>query len=247
MNEYKITYTSNPAVTGGTGTFTLTVVDRTEAAAKKFFRETAKELGRTFQSIELVRTDAPATKRNERETLETIRKMVAELGPQSYLATAFEGCFEIAEQNIEYDFGDSMKGRVESAEKKLAEAEKKIESLLDQLDESQKDWEAAHAAGHAIADQKDAEIKALQAQVLSPDDLEDVRQLLADRVDNAEHMATQAADDIVKYADDPAGKEFRQAVADHRNFSGTAEYYRELLGRVVAAQAAAHANPAEVA
>lgn len=243
MNEYKITYS------GESEGYRL-VVDRTEAAAKKFFREQAKELDLghiTIEGVELVSDNALATKRNERDTLEVIRQMVADLGEDSYLATAFQGCFEIAEQNIENDFGDSMKGRVESAEKKLAEAEKKIESLLDQLDESQKDWEAAHAAGHAIADQKDAEIKALQAQVLSPDDLEDVRQLLADRVDNAEHMASQAADDIVKYADDPAGKEFRQAVADHRNFSGTAKYYRELLGRVVAAQAATHANPAEVA
>lgn len=242
MNEYKITYTSDPAMTGGDGTFTQTITDRTEAAAKKFFRESAKELGRKFQSIELVRTDAPATKRNERETLEVIRQLVADLGPDSYLATAFEGCFEIAEQNIEYDFGDSMKGRVESAERKVEGLEAEIKSLKDQLAESQKDWEAAHAANHELADKKDAEIAALQAKVLSPDDLEDVRQLLVDRVDQAEEQAQKAAADIVKYAEDPTSKEFRQAVADHRNFSGYAEYYRGLLERVATAQAAYHAG-----
>ena len=42
-------------------------------------------------SSELVRDDAIATKEQERETLEKIKAMVAELGPQSYLATAFEG------------------------------------------------------------------------------------------------------------------------------------------------------------
>ena len=238
MNEYKITYS------GESEGYRL-VVDRTEAAAKKFFREQAKELdlGRiTIEGVELVSDNALATKRNERDTLEVIRQMVADLGEDSYLATAFQGCFEIAEQNIENDFGDSMKGRVESAEKKLAEAEKKIESLLDQLDESQKDWEAAHAANHTLAEQKDAEIAALQAKVLSEDDLEDIHQLLDDRATVADEKAEAAAQEIVELADDPSAHDFQQAVLDHRNYIKTAKYYREILGRVVEAQATYHAG-----
>jgi hypothetical protein len=49
------------------------------------------------------------TKQQEREALERIRKIVEALGEQSYIGTAFEGCFEIAEQNIEYDAAFSMK------------------------------------------------------------------------------------------------------------------------------------------
>ena len=84
---------------------------------------------------------------------------------------------------------------------------------------------------------------------LSDEDLEDVRQLLADRVDKAERMTEQAAAEIVQYADNPSSKEFRKAVADHRNFSGTAKYYRDILERVVAAQATTHTtkNAADVA
>ena len=39
-----------------------------------------------------------ATKEQERKVLEQIRKMVEELGTDSYIAMAFEGCFEIAEK-----------------------------------------------------------------------------------------------------------------------------------------------------
>jgi len=56
------------------------------------------------------------TKEMERKALEQIRKIVEELGDGSYIATAFEGCFEIAEENIENDFACSMKQRKEAAE-----------------------------------------------------------------------------------------------------------------------------------
>lgn len=44
-----------------------------------------------------------ATKEQERNTLEKIKKMVAELGSDSYLAAAFTGAFDLAEQNIDDD------------------------------------------------------------------------------------------------------------------------------------------------
>ena len=76
------------------------------------------------------------TKDQERKALEQIRKIVAGLGEGSYIATAFEGCFEIAEENIENDFACSMEQRAESAEKDakkigdaLRAANKQIEDL----------------------------------------------------------------------------------------------------------------------
>lgn len=56
------------------------------------------------------------TKEQERKALEQIKKIVASLGEDSYIATAFEGCFEIAAENIENDFACSMKQRKEAAE-----------------------------------------------------------------------------------------------------------------------------------
>lgn len=237
MNEYRITYTDKSG-----SKFYCNITERTEAAAKKSFNTWGKSLGHTFQGAELLRTDACATKQQERDTLEIIRKMVEELGPQSYIATAFDGCFEDAESNIDNDFGDSMARRWKYSESQLKFAKDEVKALKEELEESKKDWEAAHAANHELADQKDAEIAALQAQVLSPDDLEDIRQLLDDRATVADERAEEAATEIVKLADDPTSPEFRQAVLDNRNYAKEADYYREILSRIVKVQATYHAG-----
>ena len=58
------------------------------------------------------------TKVQERQALAEIRRIVDGLGEDSYIAAAFEGCFEIAEDNINNDFACSMKQRADAAEKK---------------------------------------------------------------------------------------------------------------------------------
>ena len=41
-----------------------------------------------------------ATKEQERKALEKIKKIVTDLGEDSYISMAFEGCFEIAEETL---------------------------------------------------------------------------------------------------------------------------------------------------
>jgi len=101
MNDYRITYTTE----AGDSQYSTTT-ERTEAAARKYFNAMNKGLGFSITGVELIRENTCATKQQERDALAAIRKMVEDLGPQSYLATAFEGCFEIAEENIENDFAD---------------------------------------------------------------------------------------------------------------------------------------------
>ena len=48
-----------------------------------------------------------ATKDQERQALQQIRQIVEDLGDDSYIATAFDGAWELAEENIENDFGKS--------------------------------------------------------------------------------------------------------------------------------------------
>ena len=143
MNDYRITYTSETGEESN-----IYVTERSEAAAKKSFLSDHKGMGFTVQSIELHRENTSATKQQERDTLAVIRKMVEELGPQSYLATAFEGCFEDAEQNIEDDAAYSMKARLEIQAQRaierghevdrlkadLAAARSKVETLQGQFD-----------------------------------------------------------------------------------------------------------------
>ena len=72
------------------------------------------------------------TKEQERKALARIRKIVAELGEDSYIATAFDGAWEIAEENIENDFGNSTKFYVDKyngTDSRAVAAENKIREL----------------------------------------------------------------------------------------------------------------------
>lgn len=172
MNEYRITYTTSDGETG-TGAF----IERNEAAARKSFKTRHSGEKCTIDHIELVKTGVAGTKQQERDTLAEIRKMVEELGPQSYIGTALEGCLEIAEQNIDNDFGDSMKQRAETAEEKVADLQREIA-------EARKAFESSLTTAHAISDQKDDEIATLKIQIqaiqkpVEPSEISD--ELLAD-------------------------------------------------------------------
>lgn len=167
MNTYKITFTRENG-TQGADHFTAP----TEQRARKDFNDCYRHGTGTIISVELIRTDAPATKQQEREALDKIRKIVEQLGPDSYLATTFEGCFDLAAENINNDWACSMADRARRADKRAEEAEeKRIEAelgynrLVDKLAEAEKDYEAAHAAAHAVAEEKDAEIAKLKARI----------------------------------------------------------------------------------
>ena len=153
MNTYKVNFTRKNG-TMGSDHFAAS----SEAQARKCFSECYRHSTATIISIELASTNAPATQQQERDTLEKIRKMVEQLGPNSYLAAAFEGCFDLATENINNGRACSMADRARRAEKHTAELE-------EELAESVKDYEAAHAAAHAVAEEKDAEIAQLKAQL----------------------------------------------------------------------------------
>lgn len=214
MNEYKITYT------GESEGYQL-VTERTEAAAKKFFLSAHKGIKLDITSIELYRENAIATKQQERDTLAAIRKMVEELGPQSYLATAFDGCFEDAENNIENDFGDSYKRRCKSLEAKLDVARQEVEEL-----------KAHERSMKETIDRLQRENEEAEARQVTETDLVHLIRLAEEDLAAAEQRRDAAAQDIVTYADDPASDQFRQAVAAHRNASSSVEAKKERLARL---------------
>ena len=74
------------------------------------------------------------TKEQERKALAQIRKIVEGLGEDSYVGTAFEGCVEVAEQNIENDWACSYKQQIESLEGRIESQAKDIEHLREQKD-----------------------------------------------------------------------------------------------------------------
>ncbi|WP_455506741.1 hypothetical protein [Gemmiger formicilis] len=156
MNTYEITFTRE---NGSTGKDRITAAN--EKQARKDFREIYRHSSATITDVIVVAENVPASKQQERDALDQIRAIVDTLGPDSYLATAFAGCFEDAEENIKNDFACSMKQRLESAEAKRIEAELGYNRLVDKLAESEKALEAARAD----IEKKDEEIAALNARI----------------------------------------------------------------------------------
>ena len=165
------------------------------------------------------------TKEQERKGLAQIRKIVEGLGADSYIAIAFEGCFEIAETNIENDWGCSMKQRAESAEKKVGTLE---------LDNRDLRLAIKNAKEEASRKQTELEQKLedLHSRVLPAADLSDCRQLAANEADGAEKEMKAAAHEIVTFAEEPGGANFQKAVRIHRDAQSRWNYLLGLKGRI---------------
>lgn len=69
------------------------------------------------------------TKEQERQAIEKIRKIVEELGENSYVGFAMEGVLELAEENIREDTAYSMKRCAEIAQEQTDELKEEIKTL----------------------------------------------------------------------------------------------------------------------
>ena len=146
-----------------------------------------------------------ATKEQERKALEKIRKIVDELGEGSYLAMAFEGCFEDAEENIANDAGCSWKQR---AEHYLNEGVAEHQVVL----QLQSDKEALALQLKASEDRAFA----LESHVPEVGDLETCIQLVSSAIDQSSLDMAANAEIIVANAEDPGSALFVDAVRMHR-------------------------------
>lgn len=90
------------------------------------------------------------TKNDERNALAEIRRIVDSLGPDSYIGTAFEGCWEIASDNIENDFACSMKERWESAREDAAHYHQACVDLTARVDDLNRALDGAEEENAAL-------------------------------------------------------------------------------------------------
>lgn len=171
------------------------------------------------------------TKDQERKALEKIRKIVADLGENSYIGMAFEGCFEVAEENIENDFGCSMKQRAEAAEKKVETLE------LDNRDLRLSIKKIKEEDSTTIT-RLEEKVARLREAVLLGDDICDFNAMVEDEIYKQEELAEQAARMIVEFADTPTDIAFTNAVRNHRNAKQSAEYWTAIKTRIVKAKEA---------
>ena len=168
------------------------------------------------------------TKEQERKALAQIRKIVEGLGETSYLATAFAGCFEDAEDNIENDFAFSWKDRAETAGRKIDELNKENRKLTALLDSYKQEIKSA---AKTIADYQ-GRVRELEERRLSDDDIEDLKQLLDNEIYTAEESMEQSARTIVELAETPNDIGFAAAVKSNRAMKKKAAYCNELKARL---------------
>jgi len=213
VNEYRLTYHYPEGAPE-----TAYITERTEAAARKSLtRRFGKDV--ELDDIELTSTDALATKEQERETLEKIKAMVAELGPRSYLKTAFEGVFEVAEMNIDEDAAYNFPGRVNILEERLREVGSELNSAKRDNDATQKALEGAHAQLSAAQEQ----IAALKRQQLPEELRRDLWVMVTGEAEASRARMAEAADKMVIGADNPGCVLFKDSIARYRAEKARAE------------------------
>lgn len=79
-----------------------------------------------------------ATKEQERKAIQKIRKIVEELGENSYVGFAMEGVLELAEDNVREDTAYSMKKNAEIAWERADKAEKENKGLKKEVEDLKK-------------------------------------------------------------------------------------------------------------
>lgn len=213
MNSYKITFHYPES-----GNETAYITERTEAAARKGL---VKRFGKDAEivDIELHDTDANATKEQERETMEKIKAMVAELGPQSYLATAFEGVFEDAEQNIEDDAAYSMKSRLEIQAQRAIERGYEVDQLKADLAAARSDVEVLRSQ----LDHAQGQIDTLKRQQFPEELRRDLWVMVTTEAEASRARMAEAAEKMAVGADNPACVLFKDSVALYRAEKARAE------------------------
>lgn len=153
------------------------------------------------------------TKEQERKALEKIRKIVEELGENSYVGTAFEGCFEIAEENIEDDAAYSMKSRFEYSEKRLVaalEENKTLKNGLECAKVEKERWEEEREqlrAAQLYSSLQDKLVKILEERVSNCD---------TNCFDITQQLITAEPDDFQRLQE-----KAKKVMADRANYSNT--------------------------
>ncbi len=118
------------------------------------------------------------SKKEELKALSDIKNILKNLGSDSYVGVALEGCLEIAEQNIECDFLCSMKQRCDSANEELSKCKCELEEyhsaakLFKETAEENKDlreenkkWFCQYHEQAVRADKAESEVIFLKAKL----------------------------------------------------------------------------------
>ncbi len=172
------------------------------------------------------------TKQQERDALEKIRKIVDGLGPDSYIATAFAGCFEDAERNIDDDAAYSMKGRLESAEKRIKDLEDQKATLEARFDSTRNELNKAIEGYHGKVDRLTGELAEAKKHILGGWLYKDLWVFLTDEAKRCRDLMAGSADVMADMADTPQDIAFTNAVENYRKNKERAEVCEQMAAAV---------------
>lgn len=141
-------------------------------------------------TVALLQEHTGVYKETETEQLAKIKNILRGLGPDGYCAAAFDGCVEIAEDNIRDDFVNSMKRDLESANEKASQLDAQLEKVKEDL---KKATEKANFAMMEAAEAKKQLAKAKNYRIPA-DVLGRLMDILREKAENAEGMAIHNAD-----------------------------------------------------
>lgn len=106
-----------------------------------------------------------ATKAEERKALEKIKNIVESIGGKdSYIGMAFEGVFEMAEDNIENDFGRSAKIKWETIANERDFMEREATNTSNKLREVQRDYDEYKRLAEEATEEYQRKIANLEEQ-----------------------------------------------------------------------------------
>lgn len=166
------------------------------------------------------------TKQEEYKALEKIKKIVDSLGENSYIGTAFAGCFEVARQNIDFDWGCSLKERAESAEEELEECKAELKDTINQMQEKYSELASEYSDLEESYKMLKKHYRQLQDCFNEEEEkrmelegqLKSCASVLDTRISELEMCVSVAADEIVQYAGTPSDVAFVEAVQKHRKW-----------------------------
>ena len=194
MNLYEISVVDGKGITHKSKIYEINV----DAAFKEAFIQ-----GKIYGAeklddctVQQIQTNAGVSKGTEREYLGRIKNILDALGPNSYCATAFDGCIADAEENIDSDFAVSMKGRWQSECKDHENTRKSLTEKLDAQGQRIAELEAG------LQGVKQMEIQARKEAAEAKIALEDAKKkiLPADITAELTVMLNKQADEAAKEA-----------------------------------------------
>lgn len=169
------------------------------------------------------------TKEQERKALEQIRKIVSSLGEDSYIATAFEGCFEIAEENIENDFACSMKQNAEHYMELYENLQDEYYTLKASANEESENFARKTKWAEEQLDAMQENISKLKGKAVDVNHYKQIWSLVYDNIESNKAWMDTYAETMADFSDTPADIAFANAAKNFKKCRKAYEEQKKLL------------------